>query len=326
MFTTTFQKCGFNVMKCLFTLCIFVTHSSVLSENVVPTSCVRIFSVHRIDHTNIGDMQSNPILYFEKLRNNIFDVVDIGANAQDVISKYDMKSEDVVIIGGGGLLWNNELWDRNIEIYCKRCRCILWGIGVNKRYDSREHKNMPTLKYLKKISVGAAFRDDTDGGQLDASCLHNGLTCQGKGRGVGMYMHTRHYDGHKRNDTLFNSEKSICTVIHHICRFQFVISSSYHGIIWATMLNRSVAMVNKFSTKFDHLPFKVPSSNKITNVTYSDLNGTRIRDECRGRNQLFYKQYVEPFVDNMCVQQKRRDFHIDNCQGAKPHVGFKTKK
>jgi hypothetical protein len=84
-------------------------------------------------------------------------------------------------------------------------------------------------------------------------------------------------------------------VLEFLASGNTVITSSYHGAYWATLLGRRVAML-PFGTKFYSLKHRPPVADNIPSglKVASTFNG--VLDECREINQAF-AQRVQAFLD-----------------------------
>jgi hypothetical protein len=145
--------------------------------------------------------------------------------------------------------------------------------------------------------------------------LHRGQQhCEeSRRRGVGFYLHAKlsrlqHEQvqqllaGVAPEDVLFNDETDISAVLRFLCRHEVIVTSSYHGVLWATYMDIPVYSVFDFSEKFAHLPFSLKkylmSDGGGRPVLSRDpyVNGSLLREQCVRANEEFYAAYVEPFV------------------------------
>ena len=133
-------------------------------------------------------------------------------------------------------------------------------------------------------------------------------------RGVGYYLHAKLAQlkkaevaallrGVDAQDVLFNDETDVLAVLRFLRMHEVIVTSSYHGVLWATYMNIPVYSVFDFSEKFANLPFslqKYPLSdeNKPKPALSRELlvDGTLLREQCIHANLAFYATYVEPFV------------------------------
>ena len=59
-------------------------------------------------------MLSSPVGYFPRLRQSLTAIFDIYESASENIRRYDIGRNDLVVVGGGGLLHAHEEWSNNI--------------------------------------------------------------------------------------------------------------------------------------------------------------------------------------------------------------------
>ena len=83
--------------------------------------------------------------------------MDIQSPLIDTIEK-----DDIVIVGGGGLMNFNETWNHQINVILEKSDNVIgWGLGFNTHYDyERMRLNVETgLHFLKNKSTES---DDTE--------------------------------------------------------------------------------------------------------------------------------------------------------------------
>lgn len=278
------------------------------------TSCPRIFHVHRRDFTNIGDMLSSPLLYFPLLRTATKEVFDVKENATNNIRNHRIGKSDMVIIGGGGLLNQNDRWSLHLLQYCQAAgHCIIWSPGFNQHYASEPPRRseaglLETAAVVTLRDTPQAFptRPQTVTTMLDASCLHSGLdqcpvALKDASAELALFSHFWYRTSLPANltkpPTMLNNIRvpAACKLFAFMCGARAVLTTSYHGSLWATYLNRTALVAdNMFSEKFEYMPFKLrryPSES-----TAPQLDGFAIRDHCRRQNREFYATHVESRV------------------------------
>ena len=206
------------------------------------------------------------------------------------------------------------------------CVCvvgILWAPGRNRHHSHKHHSFTHSLDQVLQAAAIARTRDysltDEPHPLLDPSCMLPGLhthshTHTDKKRRVGYYLHAKLailrseevrelLTGVNPQDILYNSEDDITTVLDFLRTSEVVITSSYHGVLWATYLNIPVYTVFDFSEKFTNLPFTVRqydadsfTHSHTHSLTTPYVNGIALKEKCIRENQEFYNTFVEPFV------------------------------
>merc|ERR1719247_229508 len=90
------------------------------------------------------------------------------------------------------------------------------------------------------------------------------LDCAGaaKTREVGFYLHLRDRNSPllrsvPAEDVLFNNDTSVERTVAFLCASKRVVTSSYHGVLWATYVNARVHLAYGVSEKFENLPFRL---------------------------------------------------------------------
>lgn len=259
----------------------------------------RLFHVHAINRDNVGDMFSSPLHYWPALRRAIFAQIDVGQSAAIVIAKYNITSKDHIIVGGGGLLNCRDTWNNNLRLYCRAAACVIWSAGRNT-HDGMRSADPIHASELEKISITYRTRDVTElaAGKtmLDASCLHPAFDtpcAAGQSLGHGSYLHSHAFTEQMRamhrtassDPILHNNVSSLESVKDFMCRFERVTTSSYHGLLWAVYLERTVDHIAGFSTKFQLLPFRLGVDS-----------GARLLQQCRAENRAFYREHIAPII------------------------------
>lgn len=201
---------------------------------------------------------------------------------------------------------------------------ILWAPGRNRHHSHRERPFLHTAEQILQAAAVGRTRDyhllDEPAPLLDPSCMLSGLQWHdspkcAKTRGVGFYLHAklavlkkeeveRMLHGVDPQDVLFNNELDINEVLEFLCRHEVVVTSSYHGVLWATYMNIPVYTVFDFSEKFANLPFtvrqypysEVEEGNRPALSTALYVDGLFLKEQCIQQNEEFYETFVHPFV------------------------------
>jgi hypothetical protein len=242
---------------------------------------LRTCKVFRPDPWNIGDWAARPSLYFPIS----------GADYDVRLDNLSDISSQVSIVGGGGLLSTYERELSNLNN-----RVVVWGAGANDHGET-QIRYPPWLERCTLVGV----RDY--GTRLRwvpcASCmstLFNKYRSRQPEQEAVVYRH-----GLKWLDTipqqlelptLTNQESSFENVLSFLASAAVVITSSYHGAYWATLLGRKV-IAAPFSSKFyafRHPPI-LATGEQLNDwrslagdcTTYSDA-----LEECRTVNLAFY--------------------------------------
>jgi len=158
--------------------------------------------------------------------------------------------QKTVLVGGGGLIANPAFQPNMESLAAYRPRILVaWGIGHN----AHGEREIRYPDYLDKFNL-VGVRDY--GSKYDwvpcASCLHPGFDRKYEiTEEFVVYENTLcspiRIVGFKR---LNNTEQNLEKVLSFLGSANTVLTSSYHGAYWATLLGRNVIIVNPFSSKF----------------------------------------------------------------------------
>lgn len=248
-----------------------------------------ITSVLRLDPTNVGDWYSGPGRYFGFGQSDCVDVVDFSPAV--------LKRN--VIVGGGGLM--AKTFHPHMEKLAS-CRpglsaLIAWGIGESEIVDRRggfvpPYSGAPP-EYLEAFDL-VGVRDFGTKYQWAPcpSCMLPHFEREYPARHeIVIYEHKRipiPIEGFPR---LSNNGRDIDAAIDFLASGELVITNSYHGAYWATLLKRKVLCIPNMSKvyRLRHLPVIGRAENWKTllscTVAYPDA-----LDECRAATFNFWNQ------------------------------------
>jgi len=249
-------------------------------------------------HYNLGDLLENPTLYWqfpnaEVIEHNIYEK-DTPEHTKD----------DLFIFGGGGLIHPsilNAIGEKMINI---RAKTVFIG-GHNFHDFSALDKYPDTLTFFSLVGL----RDYTETSLGISkycpalSCMHpifDNIEISDNGEAY-IYNHKDHRinDIDDSNMASFkNYEETFKDIITKMAQCKVVITSSYHGYLWATYLKKSVIVI-PYSTKF--LMTRYPP--KIANDLKQAMDMVQYADKF-----TIYKRSLE--TDRLACQKYRDS--IDN--------------
>jgi hypothetical protein len=267
-----------------------------------------LLNLYRQDPKNVGDLWSVPARFFP-----------LEGLERDILSPQVIEKEvTLVIVGGGGLGRPGafkEALDR-LRRPDRHYRLVAWGVGA----DSVSVKNdilpgpvdMPGLLDFwhgfdlvgTRIFSPTGYPDGSFQWVPCASCMSpllDDLRAKKPTEKLGVYNHLRHdLRPHIRRELTFserllarfhtssNRGKRLEDKLRFLARFETIVTNSYHGVYWATLLNRRVVCVpfnGLFS--FRHPPqYFQPWRFKMaleTAQSYPDA-----LEECRDANRDFH--------------------------------------
>jgi len=260
-----------------------VEHSLEKWKQKKQISTTEIFNFHCIDPHNIGDMVSSPFSYFEssaEIKRMHIQFLNSGTTRWFKHKK--------VILGGSGLFLFKDIMKNLLKE--KPAVLIGWGIGVNRHFNGVGGGLISPERFdllgLRDWGLGPEWVPCV-------SCL-SPLFDQFKHapatEDVVIYDHA-HFPLNIPHFKRLSNTAPMAQVIQHLASASTVLTSSYHGVYWATLLGKKVVMF-PFSTKFNYLKYPVPKGtlqewrDKLAEAqAYPEALA-----ECRAKNLDFAKR------------------------------------
>jgi hypothetical protein len=256
-----------------------------------------------------------------------FDFPDYAITSADLRHVTAEPTPNHLLVGGGGLLYSRFLPAFQQISNVQRGRLIAWGIGQQTygHFDSNTIRSFDYSAYLDRFDL-VGIRDINMGYNWVpcASCMHSAFD---QPRAIEhefvVFSHRKfqlHLDGLPR---MTHANDSLEAVLDFLGSGETILTSSYHGAYWGTLLGRKVLAFpfsSKFAT-FKHQPGLYPvrhwfqPGRKIQvlgKVLYDGRDKSRLvcetegwrslaQDclsypeslvECRDRNRWFYQQVL----------------------------------
>lgn len=234
-------------------------------------------NVH-VQNANFGDHAAAPAHYVPSLqlrRASLF--------AQPVPA-------ELLVVGGGGLQYHG-LWKCVQAWRAKAHRAVAWGIGTNT-HGTAECKLPPDLDRFDLVGLrdfGTPFR-----WVPCASCLAPEFDVFRQREPiqevVAYYHHeTQPLPDQQRIPALSNDTANLARVLTHMATAEVVVTNTYHGAYWATLLGRRV-LLYPFSSRhhhFKHQPFLVDCRRRWRDVMREARAWPDALEECRAANAAF---------------------------------------
>jgi len=311
---------------------------------------MNIIEFHRMDQNNPGDWFSNPCRYFfPEKETEKYDV--------DNTRKISWHQHDTVIVGGGGLLGNDNFdhlmqrlithpdaqiledilenklknsspenktelykWKESVQSYTLRILSqldlsigprILWGVGHNSREKDSDWHTVEYPEYIRKFHL-VGIRDFNSEYRWVpcASCMHLGFdkTYEIKNEVV-WFEHKKKLIDSKWFDVfpaprMVNTGQNMDQILEFLGSAETVVTNSYHGVYWATLLNRKVVCIpwgSKFNM-FKHPPTMANEKN-WSSVIETAVNYPDALEECRNANIEFFND-VKKFITDYSPNSK----------------------
>jgi hypothetical protein len=213
-----------------------------------------IVNYHVIDQTNIGDLVSAPTLYFD------FPGYSVVRDDIRNVKLEDIKNKHI-IVGGGGLVFSKFLNSfSQLSQQKKNTKLISWGIG-QQIYDSYQPQDIKDFDYSQYTDgfdlVGIRDSHYKDNWVPCASCMHESFD---KKREIKhdfvVFSHKKFQIKMDPFPRMTNSNQDLEEILDFLGSGETILTSSYHGAYWGTLLGRKVLsfpFTSKFHT-FKHSP------------------------------------------------------------------------
>ncbi len=213
---------------------------------------VRVHFIHIFGTKNVGDEFCGPEFYFSHFMSDYTQYI----HELREVEFSSIFRDDIVIIGGGGLLDFDDSWNEIINRCTERSdHVILWGVGFNAQIGRKEAKIAVDYSKIELIGI----RDyQTEYPYLPcASCMIPQLSrTHAIKRRVGVIEHRSFpIDSFPQFEKMRNETEDICSILQFIGSSEIVITNTYHMWYWATLMNKKVILYGKISSKFDHLRY-----------------------------------------------------------------------
>lgn len=244
-----------------------------------------VFSLKVWDGNNGGDGGCCPLDYFDF---GGYEKLDV----RDDFSTKSIGQNDLVVIGGGGLLNYHTDWnDRINSVITTGANVVVWGAGENTHFDDLTAK--PSLN-LDGCLVGVRDFNHPFFDYLPCpSCMSDAFDDAGSGSDIGVVVHadTKLPEQLAGLPSVDNS-KSMAEIIEFIQSKEVILTNTYHGAYWSRLCDKVVVIFGQFSTRFlglhgvSHLACYAQNSEFIDRIQSGIVRGSYLA-ECRKLNREF---------------------------------------
>lgn len=242
----------------------------------------KIHFINRADFNNVGDYYCSPIYYYW----DFFKDFALMRHDIECIDFQSIRRNDVIILGGGGMLNLNDKFNFNIIRLLELCDNVIgWGLGFNEHYSHRFLKKEINDYLGKFILLG--IRDYNHPSKVEyVPCVSCKLIELDKAppstkRETGVISHKGYRIAKNGLDQVDNSYP-IESIVDFILSSKTIITSSYHITYWSQLMGKKVILENVFSSKFDYFEY-----NPSTSPPESFL------ERCRLKNDMFFDETKE---------------------------------
>lgn len=261
-------------------------------------SIVNIFVMNK---SNVGDWYCAPMRYFPFKKRVFAHFGALPGMSGDRIPRN-------IILGGGGLL--NPVAKPHFETLTRHRseikKLIAWGIGSNVHYRTEDGftDDISALypPFIEMFDLFGARDFGTEHRWVPcASCMHPAFNTRFEIKNpIVLYEHEKvriEIDGFPRMD---NSEMDLRKVSQFLGSSETVITNSYHGVYWATLLGKRVVAI-PFSSRFHgfkHQPRICTHDNWKKGIEKTETFPDAL-DECRRANVAFFCDVAKEFDFNI---------------------------
>lgn len=268
---------------------LFMSNDSLLA-NI--SNKITYLNPHFYKVRNIGDLVSTPVQYFNSLLHfREVDIWDMSVNGYKFL-----KPRDIVLFGGGIL---NEI---DFEKFFKKsiCKKIAWGIGL---FQSQKYEYL--FSAFDLIGLRDFNRPEIDNKKVFyvpcASCMSQLFDNKHEQKyRICFYAHKLKTPADiiekfkEKNIPILDNETPFEEVIPFLAQSEYVITNSYHGTYWATLLGKKVLCV-PFNDKFYGFKYAPTYTTFDTYETDMDkaVSYPEALNESREINLSFYEKVIK---------------------------------
>lgn len=254
----------------------------------------KIHFIHRYITNNAGDKACGYYRYFLSKFSNYECIV------HDINHVYFSKiaPNDIVIIGGGGLLNSLTEWNYTINKAVRFAgKSIIWSAGFNMKPKTK----IGIQINWSKIDV-LAIRDYKHNSKFRyvpcATCMIPELAYNyATHRKIGVVLHHQLEDmvpdEMKAFETISNAY-SILEIIRFIGSSEIILTSSYHAAYWSILMKKKCVIFSLHSEKFQYM--KYPPIQYSGNLPL-DINQARIYPNALNDSRNLVLSYVKDITE-----------------------------
>lgn len=254
----------------------------------------RLHFLHHHDRTNQGDVLSGPYHYFD------FGPYEKMSWDAEILKRGPQKfaTDDHVIMGGGIYFFRDK---PRFEDLAKRAKHLIgWGLGLDERLELKD--------FVAKFSLMGTRDRQTpyiDGDRVVyvpcASCMHTSFDrtdfLSGETRSVAVHINGGFNAAQLRSrmgeQPATTTVSPFTEIIQNLMSAETVVTNSYHGAYWGSLMGKKVVCLKTEVAKWDGLHGGIQFAD-AENVEEAIRRAERIpasyREECRSLNEAFAKR------------------------------------
>lgn len=248
--------------------------------------------VSRVDDSNAGDRVASPLTHYaDRFTAFPFRRHDIRYIDWDAV-----HHDDVVILGGGGMLDHTEFMNRAINRLLRvGAPVIAWAPGFNTHFGLSPSFRTPIDFDRFALLTVRDFENEHGIPYLpDVTCVMPQLrTTHEIRRRFGVAHHKDFPLDFPDHDAISN-DTSVEEILTFIGESEIVVSNSYHMIYWATLMGKRCLSPGGFSTKFDGFEYPPTFINPGEDLEAAAMRARSydVLDACIEKTDLFLEDVL----------------------------------
>lgn len=250
---------------------------------------------HRIDANNPGDLWSTPWHYINKqVPGMLADILNLPVSATEEKIYFDN-----VIIGGGAVMHSNKMIDNLLKLLSRieYKNLVIWGAGVDTGNYPEELIKQATLVGVREHAPDTWAEDYW---VPCASVMHGELPKAMKIKKQKDFLVIDHWkrspiEVDADHTRISNSPCTIDQMLTAIAEHNYIITSSFHAVYWATLLKKRVVFCSDpYIPKCEQMRHPPVSAQHFS---WELLDRSRAYknayEECLDANQRFFDRVLE---------------------------------
>jgi hypothetical protein len=205
--------------------------------------------------------------------------------------------------------WREEVQKITVKLFEKIDKTlgprVIWGAGHNSKDIDIDSSNIDWPEYMLNFHLVGVRDWDTGYRWVPcASCMHSAFDKEYKiTNEVVWFEHKKRLIDNKVFDKfptprMLNTGQNLEQIIEFLGSAETVVTNSYHGVYWATLLKRKVVCIpwgSKFNM-FKHIPTIANEKNWESLISKATAYNDALKD-CREANQNFYNDVIKLFEE-----------------------------
>lgn len=256
---------------------------------------IHFIKINDFNYINAGDIYCSPYIWFH----DFFESYSCVSHCLSSVRYDQISKNDIIVLGGGGILNYNPWFNFNIAINKLLDLCdnvILWGAGFNSSYNKGEIEEFsPSIDFSRFKLYGIRDYNFKDYNYVPCcSCMnpllavaHDIKPTKEYGSMLHPLMQTKSLPIKMDNMSHFCN---ISTIMDYISDHEVIVTNSYHCALWALLSGRKVVSPSSLlkGNKFNFLEKK---------PTFCDdwLNANLLKASIN--NAVTYPDFLESSVE-----------------------------